>query len=58
MIDRLQGYAVLISDPSNPLGDKHDDEEQLNIIRALNDDGVVIFYDCPYRRLYMDASDE
>ena len=42
MIDRLQGNAVLISDPSNPLGDKHDDEEQLNIIRALNDAGVVI----------------
>ena len=33
MIDRLQGNAVLISDPSNPLGDKHDDEEQLNIIK-------------------------
>ena len=58
MIDRLQGNAVLISDPSNPLGDKHDDEEQLNIIRALNDAGVVIFYDCPYRRLFMDASDD
>ena len=39
MIDRLRGNAVLISDPSNPLGDKHDDEEQLNIIRALNDAG-------------------
>ena len=51
MIDRLRGNAVLISDPSNPLGDKHDDEEQLNIIRALNDAGVVIFYDCPYRRV-------
>ena len=58
MIDRLRGNAVLISDPSNPLGDKHDDEEQLNIIRALNDAGVVIFYDCPYRRLFMDASDD
>lgn len=58
MIDELQGCAVLISDPSNPLGDKHDDEEQLAIIRALNDAGVVIYYDCPYRRLWADASDD
>ena len=37
MIDELRGNAVLISDPSNPLGDKHDDGEQLAIISALND---------------------
>ena len=58
MIDELRGNAVLISDPSNPLGDKHDDGEQLAIISALNDAGVVVFHDCPYRRLYMDATDD
>lgn len=58
MIGELKGNAVLISDPSNPLGDKHDDEEQLAIISALNDAGVVVFHDCPYRRLYLDASDD
>lgn len=58
LLDALRGNAVLISDPSNPLGDKHDDEAQLALIRCLNDAGVVVFYDCPYRRLYMDVRDD
>lgn len=58
MLEELRGNAVLISDPSNPLGDKHDDDEQWAIIRQLNDAGVVVFYDCPYRRLFMDAQDD
>lgn len=58
MLEELKGNAVLISDPSNPLGDKHDDEQQLDIIRQLNDAGVVVYYDCPYRRLFMDRRDD
>ena len=57
MIDELRGNAVLICDPSNPVGDKYDDEKLFELIKFLNDNGVVVFCDCPYRRIFKDADD-
>ena len=57
MIDELRGNAVLICDPSNPVGDKYDDEKLFELIKFLNDNDVVVFCDCPYRRIFKDADD-
>lgn len=56
-IDELKGNAVLICDPGNPLGEKYDDEEQFRLIKTLNDAGVTVFFDSPYRRIFMDGTD-
>lgn len=57
MIDDLRGNAVLICDPSNPVGDKYDDEKLFELIKFLNDNGVVVFCDCPYRRIFKGDED-
>ncbi len=57
MIPELKGNAVLICDPGNPLGEKYDDAAQLALIRKLNDAGVVVFFDSPYRRIFFDRND-
>lgn len=56
-IEELKGNAVLICDPGNPLGEKYDDEEQFRLIKTLNDAGVVVFFDSPYRRIFNDSTD-
>ncbi|MEG1554340.1 MAG: pyridoxal phosphate-dependent aminotransferase [Rikenellaceae bacterium] len=56
-IDELKGNAVLICDPGNPLGEKYDDEEQFKLIKTLNDNGIIVFFDSPYRRIFNDKSD-
>ena len=58
MIPELQGNAVLICDPGNPLGEKYDDEEQFALIRKLNDAGITVFFDSPYRRIFHDRTDD
>lgn len=56
-IDELKGNAVLICDPGNPLGEKHDDQEQFRLIKTLSDAGVTVLFDSPYRRVFMDGTD-
>lgn len=57
-IDELKGNAVLICDPGNPLGEKYDDEEQFKLIKTLSDNGVIVLFDSPYRRIFFDDSDD
>ncbi|SUE35149.1 pyridoxal phosphate-dependent aminotransferase [Rikenella microfusus] len=57
MIPELKGNAVLICDPGNPLGEKYDDEQQFALIKKLNDAGIVVFFDSPYRRIFYDKTD-
>lgn len=57
MIETLKGNGVLICDPGNPLGEKYDDEAQFRLIKKLNDAGVVVLFDSPYRRIFFDRSD-
>ncbi len=51
------GKAVVICDPGNPLGEKHNDNQLLQLIQALDRAGVVVLFDSPYRRLFFDSSD-
>ncbi len=44
--------AVVICDPNNPLGDKFDDHRLINLIRNLNNAGVVVIIDSPYRKIF------
>jgi aspartate aminotransferase len=52
-----QQVAVLICDPNNPLGDKMEEEDLLNNILELNALGVVVIFDSPYRRIFLDKDD-
>lgn len=56
-IPSLKGSAVIICDPNNPLGNKYDDEDILNLIKELNDEGVIVIFDSPYRRVFSDNRD-
>lgn len=50
-------FAVLLCDPNNPIGDKMDDTEMMANIKSLNNDGVIVIFDSPYRRIFNDSSD-
>ncbi len=50
-------FAVLLCDPNNPVGDKMDDAGMMSNIKALNDMGVIVIFDSPYRRIFYDTSD-
>ncbi len=50
-------FAVLLCDPNNPIGDKMDDKEMMANIKSLNDNGVIVIFDSPYRRIFNDTSD-
>jgi aspartate aminotransferase len=50
----LKGSTVMICDPNNPTGLKFDDERLMQTIGHLNDEGVTIVFDSPYRRLFFD----
>lgn len=56
-IETLKNSAVIICDPNNPLGNKFDDKLMLQLVKRLNDAGVVVLIDCPYRRVFYDESD-
>jgi len=49
--------AVLLCDPNNPVGDKMDDDNLVQWIRALNSLGAVVLFDSPYRRIYCGKED-
>lgn len=53
----LNGVAVVICDPGNPLGEKYSDEKLIELIKELDRNGVIVIFDSPYRRLFYDNSD-
>ncbi len=53
----LKNTAVIICDPNNPVGNKYDDKEVLETVRELNDKGIVVIFDSPYRRVFYDRDD-
>lgn len=57
LLPELKRNAVLICDPGNPLGEKYDDDAQFELVKLLNDNGVVVVFDCPYRRMFADSED-
>jgi len=56
-LDQLRGTGVFICDPNNPVGNKFDDEQLLSLVKTLSDNGAVVIWDSPYRRLYYDEND-
>lgn len=56
-VHSLVDSAVVICDPNNPLGNKYEDEDILNLIKKLNDQGVIVIFDSPYRRVFSDSAD-
>ncbi|SDC46155.1 pyridoxal phosphate-dependent aminotransferase [Williamwhitmania taraxaci] len=57
MLPSLKNSAVVIGDPGNPLGEKYDDEKLFEVIKMLNDNGTIVFFDSPYRRIFFDNTD-
>lgn len=57
LAERAAGCGVLVCDPGNPLGQKYDDVELLGVIRRLDAAGVTVYFDSPYRRVFMDRED-
>jgi aspartate/methionine/tyrosine aminotransferase len=44
--------GVIICDPNNPLGNKYDDRTVIKLIQHLDDKGVVVMVDSPYRGVF------
>jgi aspartate/methionine/tyrosine aminotransferase len=57
-LDDYKSSAVVICDPNNPLGSKQPDEELLEFIQILNENGTIVVVDCPYRRIFCGEEDE
>lgn len=53
----LSNSAVIICDPNNPLGNKQKDEDLIQSIKILNDQGCIVIVDCPYRRIFFGDED-
>ncbi|MDR2064353.1 MAG: pyridoxal phosphate-dependent aminotransferase [Prevotellaceae bacterium] len=58
IIPELKNCAVLLGDPGNPFGNKYDDDAIFEMIKKLGDNGTVVFYDSPYRRVFYSKSDD
>lgn len=56
--DSLKDMAVIICDPNNPSGAKFDDNDLIKSIRKLNNAGVVVIFDSPYRRVFFEAEND
>jgi len=56
-LESLKQSAVVICDPGNPLGDKYHDTDLIRIIKKLNESGIIVILDCPYRRVFYDSTD-
>jgi len=50
--DKFQNKAVVICEPSNPLGNSESDSVIFQVVEALNKNGVTIIVDSPYRRVF------
>lgn len=50
--------CVVICEPNNPVGNKHDDNTILKAIEALSNVNCTIIFDCPYRKLFTGREDD
>jgi len=55
--ERFSGAAVVICDPSNPLGSVQPEGRVIDTAGRLGRSGTAVLVDCPYRRLFLDPSD-
>ncbi|MCK5774687.1 MAG: pyridoxal phosphate-dependent aminotransferase [Bacteroidales bacterium] len=54
----LKGSTVLICDPNNPIGNKYDDDELLELVKELDANSTTIIWDSPYRKLFYEEDDD
>jgi len=54
---KFKNCGVVICDPGNPVGNKYDDDKLIEAVRILNDNGTIVFFDSPYRRVFFNESD-
>ncbi len=57
-LPQLKNSAVIICDPNNPVGNKLSDQDVLKVVKKLSDNGTVVIYDSPYRRVFYEEDDE
>ncbi|MDR3226070.1 MAG: pyridoxal phosphate-dependent aminotransferase, partial [Prevotellaceae bacterium] len=57
ILNELKDCAVLLGYPGNPFGNKYDDDELFATIKMLSDNGTIVFYDSPYRRVFYGSND-
>lgn len=55
--EKYKNSVLIICDPNNPIGDKYDDNELLQIVDLLTKQNVTIIWDSPYRRMFFDDDD-
>lgn len=56
-MEEIKGQAVIICDPNNPVGNKMDDEQIIQLVKKLDANGTLALYDSPYRRVFKDDED-
>ncbi len=52
------GSAIIICDPNNPVGNKYEDDMLLDVIKTLSDNNVVVIWDSPYRRIFIEEAQD
>ncbi|MEN8118814.1 MAG: pyridoxal phosphate-dependent aminotransferase [Bacteroidota bacterium] len=57
-IEQFKDSAVIFCDPNNPLGNKLNDKELLNLVEKLQKADVVAIWDSPYRKLFYNWEDD
>ncbi len=56
-LSKLKNAGVIICDPSNPLGNKSNDAELLELLDLLDKNNTTVIVDCPYRKLFTERND-
>ena len=54
----LKEATILICDPNNPIGNKYDDDELLELVKELDANNTTIIWDSPYRKLFYEEEDD
>ena len=54
---KYSGCAVIICDPNNPIGNKYSDDKLIEIVSVLTENNATVIWDGPYRRLFLDRTD-
>jgi aspartate/methionine/tyrosine aminotransferase len=54
---KYEKTAIVICEPNNPTGDKHNDDYLFHNVEALSDMGMTVIIDCPYRKLFFSDSE-
>lgn len=57
-LEQFKDSAIIICDPNNPTGNKLEDDYLLQVIEKLNNAGIIIIWDSPYRKLFFEWEED